>query len=99
MLEVECAKCGPFEARGWYQVSVTLYNGNEPTPAADGSVVSACTAERFHKGGELPVALHSGVALSGVHIDAASRVVFEVLQRKASIIGAAPELCAHLMRL
>ena len=34
------------------------------------------------------MAIKSGFAFAGVHIDGASKVVFEVLQRKASLIGA-----------
>jgi hypothetical protein len=89
VLEVEVVKAGPFEPRGVYHVTATLYNNNEPVAGPDGGAFCGATARRRHGGGGA-VTVHSGFALAGVHVDDASRLVFEVVQRKLSAIGAAP---------
>ena len=71
-----------------YAVAATLYNSNEPVPDAAGGAVSGMTAWRQHRGGG-EVTLRSGAVLAGVHVDACSRVVFEVYQQKSSLLGAA----------
>jgi hypothetical protein len=93
VLEVEVVKVGPFEAQGSYKVFATLYNNNEPVPSVDGGVVSGTSGLRPHRGGG-DVRMDSGIALSGIHVDASSKVVFEVSQTKNSVIGA---FCTHDM--
>ena len=85
------SRVGPFEAHGTYQVAATLYNNNEPVPAADGHVVTASSGKRLHRSSG-DVRIDSGMCLSGLHLDAASKVVFEVIQAKNSVVGAVLQL-------
>jgi hypothetical protein len=87
VIEVEVLRMGPFDAQGRYALSATLYNSNQPVPKTDGTPVTGMSAWRQHNGGGL-VHLRSGVLLEGVHIDAASKVVFEVFQQKNGLLGA-----------
>jgi hypothetical protein len=88
VVEVEVLRIGPFDAQGMYALAATLYNSNQPVPNADGTPVTQLSAWRQHKGGG-DVHFRSGVLLDGVHVDASSKVVFEVFQQKNSLLGLA----------
>ena len=88
-MRVMVRKAGPVAARGSYRVSVMLYQGYEAVPAAGGTVVSAKTekCDFLARNGQGSVVWNTTLALTGVHVDSNSRLVFELHQQKRSLAG------------